>query len=666
MAYVITINGVDRTGDVVHSSVVIEDILNDQQNTCTFKFVNRSGTGMPATDQEVTITLATGTKIFGGYIISRDLKRDGVGEAEALIRCVDYSRLFDRNLVHQSYSSMTDAAIIADIVSTYCSGLGITTTNVVTGVTIDQISFNYLQPSQVMRKICDLTGRNWYIDYNKDIHYFPQATNPAPFNIVDQSMTPVDENMLLTPAGTLVNGATYSAGVYTQLTSTVPNGNGQLEYTKTLGSHFTMQASISSSGGGTAGESIYFYAGFTVTPTDPGQGSGGYIVSFDDNGNTIRIYWNGSLLSTTAGPTFSDGTTRTVKVIFKKNIIEVYVGSTLYVTYTDSVRTYPGTKIGIGGNNSATKANNHRVYSLNIYENALDFKYLHVNKDATQLKNRIYVRGGTKLSDATYYEVKGDGATRKFPLPDKPHPPTGSPAVTVKINGVLKTLGIKNINLTGYDYYLNYEEKYIEQDSGAVVLATTDTLRVDYSYDIPILIAQEDSTSIMANGVKEFAIFDKSIRTTQAARDRATAELTDYANSLVEASFTTHTDGFISGQYMTINMSEYGVNASYIITKVTSRTLGGGYYSYDISLASAKTMGIIRFLIELLEANKNLIELDDNEVIDELLSVTDSLLSDSITDAMTIDSAGAYATWCTDSLQATPTTRARWDLFQWG
>jgi hypothetical protein len=103
-----------------------------------------------------------------------------------------------------------------------------------------------------------------------------------------------------------------------------------------------------------------------------------------------------------------------------------------------------------------------------------------------------------------------------------------------------------------------------------------------------------------------------------------------------------------------------------LVQSVNSRSLGGGQYVYTVNIASAKTMGIIRFLIELLEANRNLVELDDQEVVDELLSITDSLLSDSLLDSLTIDSAGAYSTWCTDSLQATPSTRARWDLFQWG
>jgi hypothetical protein len=179
------------------------------------------------------------------------------------------------------------------------------------------------------------------------------------------------------------------------------------------------------------------------------------------------------------------------------------------------------------------------------------------------------------------------------------------------------------------------------------------------------LVAVEDTASISDIGPKEFAIFDKSITTTQAARDRASAEITDYGNSIVEGKFQTMTAGFWSGQTININLSEYDINDDYMVQKVLTKSLGGGLFKYEVYLASSKTMGIIRFLIELLEANKNLIELDDNEVVDELFEITDALLSDSLLDNLTIDSAGPYATWCIDSTDSSPTTRARWDLFQW-
>lgn len=474
MAYSIVIDGVDRTGDVIAQSVVVEDVINDKQNTCSFELIDLSGSGIPSTDDEVVITLANDSKLFGGYILSVSLDKKA-GAIKAKIKCIDYVRLLDRNLAHITYEDSTDKEVIEGLVGTYALGVGITTTNVLEGVTIDQIRFNYIQLSQCLRRICDLTGRNWYIDYNKDIHYFPLTTNPAPFNIDSDSD---------------------------------------------------------------------------------------------------------------------------------------------------------------------------------------DYKDLRISKDASQLKNRVYVRGGTKLSDPTTYSSKGDGVKKQFVLPDKPK------EVSITVNGTPKTLGIKNVNLTGYDWYVNFQEKYVEQDASGGTLSSSDTLVVTYSYDIPILVAIENSASIEESGQREFAIFDKSISTTQSARERASAELTDYANNIIEGSFRTYTAGFRTGQYININLSEYGVNDDYLIQRVTAHSMGGGMFYYDVSIASSKTMGIIRFLIELLEANKNLIELDDNEVIDELLTVNDALLSDSLTDAMTIDSAGPYATWCTDN-ETTPTTRARWNLWQW-
>lgn len=475
--YSIVIAGIDRTADVLSSTLTIDDVINDQINSCSLALIDRNSNGIPDVEDEIIITLDDNTIIFGGYIVSSTLRKRDHGVIQIELQASDYTRLLDQNLVHRTYEGMTDKAIIQDFVSRYCPGSGITTTNVIEGVTIDQISFNYIQISEAMRRICEMTGRNWYIDYSKDIHYFPLTTSASPFNI-------------------------------------------------------------------------------------------------DSTNN--------------------------------------------------------------------------------------EYSELELKLDNSQLKNRVYVRGGTKLSDQTSYTEKGDGTKRKFVVPDKPHD------VTVKVNGVTKTLGIKNLNLSGFDFYLNFQEKYIEQDSGGAVLTSSDTFEVLYKYDIPILVAVENTVSILDNGQKEFAIFDKSISTTAAARDRAAAELTDYANSLIEGSFMTYTPGFRTGQYININLSDYGVNDNYLVQRVGAESFGAGNFIYKVEIASAKTIGIIKFLIELLEANKNLIELDDQEVIDELLNVTDSLLSDSLTDSLVIDSAGAYATWCTDSLQSTPSTRARWDLFQWG
>lgn len=476
---VITINGIDRTMDIINQSIKIEDAINDKQNSCSFALVNRSGNGIPDTDDEIIITNLDGEIVFGGYILEVEMTKKDKGVVFCNISCIDYARLLDRNLVHKSYEDMTDKEIIEDIVNTYCYGTQITTNNVLEGVTIKQISFNYLQVSQVLKNLCKYTGRNWYIDYDKDIHYFPLETETSPFNI---------------------------------------------------------------------------------------------------------------------------------------------------------------------------DSNNHYYFDLKL------------SKDNSQLRNRIYVRGGTKLSDFTDYITLGDGEKRQFVLPDKPH--EVSVYVDTGAGYVEKTLGIKNIDTEGYDWYLNYQEKYIEQDTGGSVLTSSHKLKVTYKYDIPILVAVEDKDSIEDNGVQEFAVFDKDISTTESARDRASAELIDYSSTIVDGSFKTYVDGFKSGQYININLSDYGINSNYIIQSVISKSIGAGKFVYEIKIASAKTIGIINFLIGLLEANKNIVELDDDEVVDELLEKSDTLLSDSLLDNLTIDSCGPNFTWCVDENDDSQ-TRMRWGLFQW-
>lgn len=473
----LTINGVDRTLDLLSDSLRVEDVLNDRQSTCTLDLMNREGLGWPSNEQEIIITDSLGNRVFGGIIVKVTFLpkgSTGYGIPAATIECQDYVRLMDKNLVNQVYVGMTDQAIIDDIITSFCAGSGITTTNVGVSATISQIKFNYVQPSQAFRKITDNTGYNWYIDYFKNLYYFPNSQIAAPFDI-----------------------------------------------------------------------------------------------------NT---------------------------------------------------------------------ANDDKVFDLSLV------------LDNSQLRNRVYVRGSTRVSDSFTYLSAGDGHKTQFVLPNSP----SNTSVTVKVNGTTKTLGIVNTNTSGFDWYLDQTNGYVQQDSGGTVLATTDILEVDYVYDVPIIVVVEDSTSIATYGAHEFMIQDKNIKTSQAAIDRGQAELLDYSASLNEGTFSTYTAGLRSGQIIHITDADYGFSSqAYVVQKVVCTSIGNGNFKYDVTLASAKTMGIIRFLIEMLETQQNLVDIADNEVIDNLKTLTDTISeSDSISNFTDTPSKN----WATGSGD---TTDANWDLFQW-
>jgi hypothetical protein len=445
--YAITINGVDRTDCIENKSVQITDESNDKASSLRCSFFDKSQLGDPVLDQEI-IVLKDSVRLFAGRITNIDFNRLGASEVILTITATDYHRDLDRNLVVEAYEDMTDKEIIEHIIANYCQGTGITAVNVIEGVTINKIVFNYVQPSQCFRKLCDLTGRSWYIDYDKDVHYFPPATDVAPFNI--------------------------------------------------------------------------------------------------------------------------DSTTD-------------------------------------------------------------DYSKLKISKDNADIRNRVYVRGSTYLSDAIVISQVADGEQIVFLLPNKPH------EFTMKEGGVTKSVGILNVDdPAGYDYMLNYQEKYVTKANGTPPAATT-VMEFTFKYDIPVLVAVEDRDSIEDIGQFEYAIFDTSIQNLDDARSRAQAELADYANSIIDGSFETLTDGFRAGQYLHIDLDDFDIDDNYYVQKVSARSLGGGEYKYTVSVANTKKLGIILFLIKMLENDKNALNIDPNEVVDELFTptgeqveISDSLISDSL------------------------------------
>ena len=426
--YEILINGVDRTKEVGNRTVTIEDSTGTSMTSATFGLNCRLGGDIPKCDDEVIIN-NNGERIFGGRVL-RVLSRAEGDFALFDVHCIDWIRDLDRNLVVEGYQGMTDKAIIEDIVNNYCGGTDITYDNVTQGVTVNQIVFGYAPPSQCFNEICKLTGRNWYIDKNKDIHYFVTHTEAAPFNITS------DE----------------------------------------------------------------------------------------------------------------------------------------------------------------------------------DYKNLQITNDNSAIRNRIYVRGGTYLSDTFTMSVVADGETTVFNLPEKPHDLTVTEGVTSK------TVGTKFIHeFTDYDYLVNYQEKYVETDTAP---ADTTVVTFTFKYNIPVLIAIEDRDSIEDHGQAEFAIFDKNINTIEQARDRATAELTDYAETVVGGRFQTETNGFKAGQYMQITKTSLGIDEEFLIQRVVARSIGGGNFVYTVYVTSATVLGILQFLVDLLEKDKNTLDITSDEVVDEISTIT--------------------------------------------
>lgn len=192
-----------------------------------------------------------------------------------------------------------------------------------------------------------------------------------------------------------------------------------------------------------------------------------------------------------------------------------------------------------------------------------------VNTDG--LRNRIYVRGGTMLSDPQTLEWKADGAARIWNLPWGPH------NCTFRVGGTAKTLGIENIDEEGTkNYYLNFTEKYIRADAATVTPAAGTTLSLTAAQDIDVITVVEDISSQLAiaaiqggDGVYEHVIVDDKLITIEAAEAAGQADLREHANPRVQGSFQTETEGWAPGQIVDIQLPDRSVSGQYLVQRVT-------------------------------------------------------------------------------------------------
>lgn len=124
-----------------------------------------------------------------------------------------------------------------------------------------------------------------------------------------------------------------------------------------------------------------------------------------------------------------------------------------------------------------------------IDDNSTDFEGLEIQADISQLRNRVYFRGGTYLSDP-FDEVQ-QGGKEVWNLGYKPHD------LQVFVNGspTSATVGTENLHSPAdYDFLVNYQEKHVLP--GKLVTASTDSLKFRYKYNVPVLTVQDDVESI--------------------------------------------------------------------------------------------------------------------------------------------------------------------------
>lgn len=246
MALTVTIKGVDRTKYIDWKSLRIQNVLTNRVDSCDF-LIKKYGdkTYEPSLGQEVVVTL-DGTKVFGGVILTIDKDMTSYKSLGIKVKCVDYTRILDGRLVTESYENQTVAQIITDIINTYAPS-GFTTTNVNGSFNVSYISFNYQPISKCLKQLAEQINYDWYVDYDKDIHFFAKEDNAAPFAVEDDTGTYVAGSLSMKYDNSQVrNVVVVEGGEYVANTITSELQMNGTDYVINIGYKFnTLDATLS-------------------------------------------------------------------------------------------------------------------------------------------------------------------------------------------------------------------------------------------------------------------------------------------------------------------------------------------------------------------------------------------------------------------------------------
>lgn len=186
--YAMWLNGHDVTDFVRTGTIRIESQLNSR-DTMSFILTDTHGEfPMFEVGSEVVLVDGYGERHFGGSVAYFNMNIiPGTAIAQYRVECVDYNELTDRRLVYEVYENMTAGEIIKDVIDNFMDGEGLTYENVSDGPVITRAVFNYNTVNTVLNELSEQTGYQWYIDYDKDVHFFSRETNVAPIELTQTS-----------------------------------------------------------------------------------------------------------------------------------------------------------------------------------------------------------------------------------------------------------------------------------------------------------------------------------------------------------------------------------------------------------------------------------------------------------------------------------------------
>jgi hypothetical protein len=184
----ITVGGSDITAYVDVRSLSIEEVATGGLvATCRFSVRDHSGT--VTIDEKDTVEIDDdGTTIFAGEVVECTDGQEGISKTWHVV-CQDNNILLDETVVEsESYeATVSDAFILGDatygLFPQYRSDIDASTYVSTIDASMEAVEFVGMTLRECLDDLCRRTGGRYYVDYDKNLHYFATENNPAGFSL---------------------------------------------------------------------------------------------------------------------------------------------------------------------------------------------------------------------------------------------------------------------------------------------------------------------------------------------------------------------------------------------------------------------------------------------------------------------------------------------------
>lgn len=460
---------------------------------------------------------------------------------------------------------------------------------------VSYIPFNYTQPSAAFKKLAELFQWQWFVDENKDIHFFAQLTEPSPFNLTDTNGTYIFRSLILNKNADQLRNSIYVRGG---------------EY---LASAITDDLTHQVDGTNKIYKLAYKYANYTLNKTGVRQAVGldnidAYSGNVGDKQTNFGVADQsiGDIIARTKIAqqiiTTAHGRRNSIKLRIKK--VGSPVDNLQIQLFSDSGSNTPSaTSISI----LATIAGSSLTTSY--VETTISFTGNVLDPNA---KYHVVISRSGAIDASNYYKIdtgnKGDydGLSNSY-------------------NGSSWSANSNKfyfIELLSYEALYNYNEKIITFQTAPLV---SDTVQIIAQPYLPVIVQYKDNTSISTYGEYQHKIIDQSIKSNEGARQRAQQDILEWAQSALEGSYTTLTPGLHAGQTQHIDSAIRGINDDYLIKSITARPRDPNNMEYSVSIVTTKTMSMLYWMQQQVLKDEQNIVISDDEVLSKIESIFDTI-----------------------------------------